>query len=268
MWVVRVLVLVVAVGLAAVGCSTTGGGGATASGPVLDARSEELLRAMSDLLARTPALSYTTTQVFERVRRSGERVTERSTKQVVLERPDGLWVRTQGDGQDGALWYDGKTISVQSNPRKAYATAPVQATLDQLIDYVGERLAVPLPTADLLYTSPYDSFVGRTTRGKYQGRAEVEGVACHRLAFEDEAVDWQICLADGARPLPRRLEILYKTDRGQPRVTVTFTEWNLAPAIPADAFTFRVPEGYERVRLVHMPRPNAAQAPGSAPTTK
>ena len=51
-------------------------------------------------------------------------------------------------------------------------------------------------------------------------------------------------------------------------MTVTFTEWNLAPAIPADAFTFRVPEGYERVRLVHLARPNAARAPGSAPTTK
>jgi hypothetical protein len=265
MWTARSFAIAVAVGLAAIGCSTTGGGGTTASGPVLDARSDELLRAMSDLLARTPTLSYTTSQVFERVRRSGERVTERSTKQVVLKRPDGLWVRTQGDGQDGALWYDGKTISVQSNPRKAYATAPIQATLDQLIDYLGERLAIPLPTADLLYSSPYASFVGRSTRGKYQGRADVEGVGCHRLAFEDEAVDWQICLEDGARPLPRRLEILYKTDRGQPRVAVTFTEWNLAPTIPADAFTFRVPEGYERVRLVHVARPSATQAPGSAP---
>jgi hypothetical protein len=223
---------------------------------------------MSDLLARTPALSYATTQVFERVRRSGARVTERTSKQVVLKRPDGLSVRTQGEGRDGVLWYDGKTISVQANSRKVYATAPIQATLDQLIDYVSERLAVPLPTADLLYSSPYDSLVGPTTRGKYQGRGDVEGVACHRLAFEDEAVDWQICLDDGARPLPRRLEILYRTDRGQPRVTVTFTEWNLAPAIAADAFTFRVPEGYERVRMVHVARPNGARAPGSAPTTK
>jgi hypothetical protein len=266
MWTSRFLAMI-AVGLVALGCSTTGGGSA-APGPVLDERSDQLLRAMSDLLARAPALSYTTSQVFERVRRSGERVTERTTKQVVLKRPDGLWVRTLGDGRDGALWYDGKSISVQSNARKAYATGPIQATLDQLIDYVGERLAVPLPTADLLYSSPYDSFVGSSTRGSYRGRADVEGVVCHRLAFEDEAVDWQICLDDGARPLPRRLEILYRTDRGQPRVTVTFTEWNLAPAIAADAFTFRVPEGYERVRMVHVARPNGARAPGSAPTTK
>jgi hypothetical protein len=259
--------MVVVVGLAALGCSTTGGSSA-APGPVLDERSDQLLRAMSDLLARAPALSYTTTQVFERVRRSGERVTERTSKQVVLKRPDGLWVRTLGDGRDGALWYDGKTISVQANARKMYATGPVQGNLDQLIDYVGERLAVPLPTADLLYSSPYESFVGRSTRGTYQGRAEVGGVACHRLAFEDEAVDWQICLDEGARPLPRRLEIVYKTDPGPPRVTVTFAEWNLAPAIAADAFTFRVPEGYERVRLVHVARPNGARAPGSAPATK
>jgi hypothetical protein len=267
MWVGRSLAMVVAVGLATLGCSTTGGGAAT-PGPVLDARSDQLLRAMSDLLARAPALSFTTTQVFDRVRRSGERVTERTTRQVVLKRPDGLWLRTEGDGRDGALWYDGKTISVQSNPRKVYAQGPIQGTLDQLIDYLGERLAVPMPTADFLYSSPYDSLVGPSTRGKYQGRGDVEGVACHRLAFEDEAIDWQICIEDGARPLPRRLEILYKTDRGQPKVTVTFTEWNLAPVIPADAFTFRVPEGYERVRLVHMARPNGAQAPGSAPTTK
>jgi hypothetical protein len=268
MWAPRAFAIaVVLVSLAAVSCSTTGGGSA-APGPVLDERSDQLLRAMSDLLARTPALSYTTTQVFERVRRSGERVTERTTKQIVLKRPDGLWVRTQGDGRDGALWYDGKTISVQSDTRKAYATGPVQGTLDQLIDYVGERLAVPLPTADLLYSSPYDSFVGPSTRGKYQGRADVDGVACHRLAFEDEAVHWQICLDDGARPLPRRLEILYKTDQGQPRVIVTFTEWSLAPAIPADAFTFRVPEGYERVRLVHLARPNGARPAGSAPAMR
>jgi hypothetical protein len=266
MWAVRSLAVAVVV-LAAFGCSTTGGGAAD-SGPGLDAESERHLRAMSDLLARTSALSYTTTQVFERVRRSGERVTELTTRQVVLRRPDGLWVGTRGDGRDGGLWYDGKTIAVQSNPRKVYALAPVQATLDQLIDYVGERLSVPLPTADLLYSSPYDSYVGRSTRGRYQGRADVEGVACHRLAFEDEAVDWKICIEDGARPLPRQLEIVYRTHQGEPRVTVTFTDWSLAPAIAADAFTFRVPEGYERIRLVHLARPGAAGAPAGGPATK
>jgi hypothetical protein len=51
-------------------------------------------------------------------------------------------------------WYDGKTLSAQANLKKAYAQAAMAGTLDDVMDYVGERLAVPMAIADVLHSSP------------------------------------------------------------------------------------------------------------------
>jgi hypothetical protein len=121
-----------------------------ADAPAIDVRADRLMRSLSDQLACTPALSFVTPEVLERIRRSGERLSVRYSREVVLRRPDSLWVRGKRDDRNGTLWYDGKTLSAQANLKKAYAQAAVAGTLDDVMDYVGERLAI----ADVLHSSP------------------------------------------------------------------------------------------------------------------
>jgi hypothetical protein len=191
-----------------------GPGKAQTGSPGLDPRADQLLRRMSDLLAASPTLGFRTSEVHERTRRSGERTELRLSRTVLLRRPDRLRMDISGPERDGVIYYDGRTVTFQGNRLKMYAQAPVPDHLDAAMDYLEERLAMATPVADLLHSTPYEAFVSADTAGTYVGRVEVDGTPCQELAFTDPAVDWRICIDDGARPLPRRLELVYKGGRG------------------------------------------------------
>jgi hypothetical protein len=69
------------------------------------------------------------------------------------------------------------------------------------------------------------------------------------------------------------MQITYKTEPGQPKTTVTYTNWNSSPQLAADTFTPKVPEGYERLKMMRHAtvvdeKAEAAAAAESAKTGK
>ena len=74
-------------------------------------------------------------------------------------------------------------------------------------------------------------------------------------------------MTDGAQPLPRRVVLTYKNERGQPQFSAEFAKWNLAPAIDDALFAVQPPKALQKVAfagaLARMP-----QSPPKAPPTK
>ena len=73
------------------------------------------------------------------------------------------------------------------------------------------------------------------------------GVACHRLAFANEWLEWQIWVDAENEPLPRKVVINYMDEPGEPKYTARFLSWNLAPELPDDLFRFEPPEGAQKM---------------------
>jgi hypothetical protein len=205
---------------------------------------------MSDTLSKAQAFSFETTETHDRVRRNGEKTQVQFTRQVVVRRPDKLTLHQSGADRDFNVWYDGKALTVVGNRQKIYAKTDVPNTLDAMLDYVSDRLDVPLVMGDVLYSNPYDSFIGEGTTGGWVSRTEINGRSCEQLRYEHKTVDFALSVASAAPVLPCRLEITYKDTPGQPVSRVSFDKWNLNAQVADTQFTATIPPNYEEIPIV------------------
>jgi len=138
------------------------------------------MRQMSDTLAKAHAFSFATTEILEGVWATGEKRTSHFSRKVTVRRPNRLFLELHGSAGTAlevAAYYDGKTASLESDVRKVWAQTDVPETLDEMLDDVARRFSLPLPFADVVYSSPYDGFLGANARGGFVGRETIDGHA-------------------------------------------------------------------------------------------
>lgn len=213
----------------------------------LEPRADELLREMSDLLSTTPRLSFAASEVRDVVGADGTVRQLAIDHSTYLERPDRLRRELIVDGNTATVVYNQGSMGVHGSRQSFYALAEVPPTLDEALDFLGQRLDMKMPIADLLYSSSYESYVDSTTTGQYLGEEMVEGTSCHHLAFQHPAIDFEMWVEDGDRPLPCKLVLSYKLDEGAPKSVLMFREWNLSPEFGESAFEYKPPDGYVRI---------------------
>jgi hypothetical protein len=209
-----------------------------------------MLRQMSQTVGSTQTFSYSTDEVREHVRPGGAKVENRFSRQVFVRRPNALAFVQKGQDRDSAAWYDGKQVTLVTHYNKTWARGPMPATLDEAMDFVSAEYAIQLPTADLLYSSPYDALMTADTTGGWVKVDKVDVRTCEHLSYSQSVVDWQIWLTQDDRRLPCQFQITYKTEPSQPVTRVTFHDWNQAPQVSDATFTAAIPEGYQRLKIM------------------
>ena len=215
--------------------------------PPLEPAALERMKAMSDLLKTAGSFTFTTVTDREQPSVGGPMLDFFIVSKVTVTRPNQLRIESQGDRFGASLWYDGKTVAIHANKSKFYGQAPAPATIDEAVQMLMDRLNTPLPVAGFLLKDPYARMMEGVTTAFDAGTGEVDGVMCRHLAFSEGDADWQVWIEEGAKPLPRRIAVTYKKYPGSPRVMATLSDWNLAPTIPAGAFTFVPPAGTTKV---------------------
>jgi hypothetical protein len=232
------LTLSAAVVLAATGCSRDPAPGTEEAG----AEGGRLMRRMSDALAGARAMQFTTSESLDSPGPPSERRVLRFTRSVTVRRPDALYFELKGAG-DTKLnvtgYYDGRTLSLRDDLQRVWAQTPAPATLDQMLDDVARRYSMPVPFADVVYSLPYEAFIGPETKGGFVGRETIDGVECAHLSYADTHVGVEVWIPSSGQPLPRRVEIVYKRVSGEPRARMDFTRWDLAPKVADATFTFQ-----------------------------
>ena len=95
------------------------------------------------------------------------------------------------------------------------------------------------------------------------------GGVCRHLAFTGVNADCQIWIADGPKPLPRKIVINFKTIAGSPQVTQIFSDWDLVSPISDSVFTFVAPDGASKI-VVNPKKPEDTSdgVPTEAPAKK
>ena len=233
------------------------------------AKGDALLREMSKKLSALQTFSYSADERREVVQPGGTKVEQRSSRQVTVRRPNAFTFTTKGDERDGVGWYDGKQVTFVSNRNKVWARGPMPPTLDEALDFLSAEYAVQMPTADLLYTSPYDAFMTKDTTGGWVDVQKVGDRTCDHLAYKHAAVDWELWLNESSK-LPCQVKLTYKNDPAQPVTIVTYSDFNEAPQGSDATFTAQIPDGYQRLKLmrhatVEDPKVEEAAAPAAEP---
>jgi hypothetical protein len=221
-------------------------------------RGDEIMRKMSDHLARARTFAVETTDTRTRGK-GGKEITVRTTRRLLVRRPDRLALRVGGD-MNLRGWYDGSKLTFVSDPQKVWARVNGAPTIDDTLDRMADRLAMPMPMADFLYSSPYEALVGTKSTGGYVGRETIDGVSCFHVAYTHPSVDWDLWVSENDDSLPKKFRVTAKTST-RPRTTeVMFDKWTFGVEAPDAAFAAEVPAGYEHIPVVV----GRAQTPASA----
>jgi hypothetical protein len=234
-------------------------------------RGDEIVRRMSDHLARARTFAVETTDTRTRAR-GGKEITVRTTRRLTVRRPDRLALRVTGD-MNLRGWYDGSKLTFVSDPQKVWARVNTPRTIDDTLDRLAEQLAMPMPMADFFYSSPYEALIGPESTGGYVGREPVDGVACVHVAYQHPAVDWDLWVPEKGDPLPKKFRITDKTSTRPRTAEVVFNGWTLGVVVTDATFVPEVPAGYERIPLVvgadevpaAVPSPSAPAASAPRP---
>jgi hypothetical protein len=216
---------------------------------LVDARADELVRQMSDRLARATSFSLEAEEVYDEVPDQSPRRQLTATRHVSVRRPDGLAGDVAGDALNRSVWYDGKAFSALDKEQNVWTSSAVPPTIDGALDWVFDRTGMVVPLADFVYADPYSRLMESVERGVYLGIHEAAGVPCYHLSFEQATIDWQLWIDAGKEPLPRKLVIAYKTEDEVPQYSVTIRKWDFEAKVPDEIFRFAPPPGTSRVEI-------------------
>jgi len=161
----RILILLAALGLAVPACR---GAAPSSAGPteppppliepelapgsrLIDPRADELVRQMSDRLARATAFALEAEEVYDEVPEHSPRRQLTNRRHVAMRRPDRLVGDAAGDALNRSFWYDGKVFSAHDKEQHVWTSGAVPPTVDEALDWVFEQTGTVIPLADFLY---------------------------------------------------------------------------------------------------------------------
>jgi hypothetical protein len=218
-----------------------------------EAQARSLLKAMSDYLAGQKAISFDYDSNLEIVSTQQQKIGLASSGTLTLNRPDKLHTTRTGGFANVEMVFDGKTLTLLGKNANLYAQVEAPGTIDQLVDVLRDKYHRPVPAADLLMSDPYKELMPLVTDVKDLGSGVIHGMECDHLAFRTKEVDWQIWIAQGARPYPCRYVITSKKVTGWPQYTLDITAWKVGSEVASDGFKLEVPADAKKLAADQVP---------------
>jgi hypothetical protein len=224
--------------------------------PSASERALTLLKQSADRLSAAKSFTVKTASSIESPSLGGPMITYFSGSTVAVQRPNKLMAKRNGDGKRFDLYSDGKTVTGVDPKLKLYARMDAPPTLDALVPAIMEKVGIPLPFADFLFSDVFAALTRDLTYSEALGTVNVNGVPCEHLLFAAPGIEWQIWLGPPKDPLPCRLAVTYLDDERRPRFMVTFSDWNLKARLPASRFEYTPAPNAKRIEF----RPHSANA--------
>jgi hypothetical protein len=211
-----------------------------------DARA--LLLSMAEFLGTTPQLSVTVHVGYDTMQSSGQKVEWNEVRTLALSRPSRLRMEAEkSNGSRSLVVFDGKAISAYDEAGRVYAQAAQPGGIDEALVYFIRDLRMRMPLAALLLSRAGTDLDRRVRSVEYVEKTGILGATAHHLVGRTDTVDFQVWIADGDHPLPRRIVLTYPGAPGQPQFRAQFVNWNVAPALPDSAFMFVPPTDASRI---------------------
>lgn len=178
----------------------------------------------------------------------GQKIQYGGTVDIVAHRPTQLKMVLKIGSAERQLYYDGSTMTLYSPNLKYYAQAAAPATIGEALAAAQNDYGIEIPLADLFTWGQDPSLAERVTSALAVGPETVGGQTCDHYAMRQEGVDWQVWIREGDDALPCKLVITSTHDSSMPQVTSVYT-WGDPTSGDSDAFTFKAPEGSQRIAL-------------------
>lgn len=217
----------------------------------IDARSREVLDAMSRFIDGLDQFSFTARVQYDRTAQSGQLVEVHEQHDVAVQRPGRLRATVLGEEGVRAVLLNDGTLTVVDPLTQQYFQADAPGTVEDAVDVMVVDLGLSLPNADFLYTNSAAILTADATSSEYLGVVLFDGGPCHHLAFARPGLSWQVWVAAGTHPTPRRISLHYVDQPGAPRFAATL-DWQLTEiAYDRSAFAFIPDDAMRPVQTIN-----------------
>lgn len=220
-----------------------------------------ILKGMCDRLSGAQALSFTAIASYESPARTGHPLAYASAFQVLLQRPNRLRVLMPGDGPPSEFYYDGTRMVAFAPQEGLAAVADAPPGIDAMLKQAFEQAAIYLPFTDLIVSDPCKDLTEGLVMAFVVGQSRViGGTTTDVIAIANRGVQGQLWIGAEDK-LPRLFRATYFDDPAVFRHAVAFTDWQINPTVPADAFASAAAA---QARPMAFRRPDApTPAPGA-----
>jgi hypothetical protein len=238
------------------------------SGPTLEPKAIEILKATSDRLAAAHSMTFTAAVSYESPTRQGPPLVYATQSDVTMVRPNKLRVITPGDGPASEFYYDGKVMMAYAPAEDLVAVADAPPTIDATLEAVFEKAGIYFPFTDVIVTDPYRDIADGLSLAYYVGQSHVvAGIITDIVAYVTNGVFIQAWVGADDK-LPRILRAIYLDDKLQQRHILVLSNWKINPDIAPDVFGTPAATTARHMTFAHpvAPPPGAMSPAGAAKT--
>ena len=246
----RILFLgLLALSLAAPAYAQTPAAGAPPAANAVDPASVQALKDMGTFLQTLKRFGVSTEVTGERVMADGQKLQHTATANLDVVRPNKLRAVMRSSRSQRELLFDGKTVTLYTPAQKYYSTVEFSGSIGDLIGRLEERFGVQIPLSDLFVWGTPAAQLDKFESALNAGQDIINGEVCDHYAFRQANIDWQIWIATGGKPLPRKIVITNRADEARPQ-SVTEINWNLKPTFTDAVFKFTPPKGSTKIEIL------------------
>jgi hypothetical protein len=225
----------------------------------------QVLQKMCDFLKSQQQFTYKAEVVDDQVYQDGKKLQYGIDMETFVRRPDRLRVNAVGDLVDKQFYFNGKTITLYDKDQNVYGILAVPPDIESALSKAHKEFGVRVALTDLASPNLWEIMNKRIKHSIYVGLHKVRGVSCHHLAFDGDKAHVQIWIDAGDKPIPRKVVMTAPQAPGSPEWMAYLYDWNFAPQLQDNLFTFTPPEGAERIKFIPV---KAAPAPKTKPGKK
>lgn len=216
-----------------------------------DRQAMDILQNMARTLAEAKQFSVTLRSSYDALQENGQRIEFGAVREIQVKRPDNLRVDLeQSDGDQRILVFGGKQILIYNVTENVYAETEKVGSVDDAINYIVGVLKTPLPLARMFQTNLSAKLEQLVEEIDYVELNKLTDIPTDHLAVRTRDVDFQIWIAQGKEPLPRRIVITYKNSKGEPQFRADFSNWNISAKGVKRPFTFIPPKNAEQIPFI------------------
>lgn len=162
--------------------------------------------------------------------------------------PDKLFAEWQSDRQLRRLYYDGRKLTLVSPLAGYYATTDQTGSVADVLQRISDKYGIVFPLPDLFLWAWSTEPAQGVTAAMNVGPAMIVKAPTDQYLFRQGDVDWQVWIARGGQPLPRKIVVTDRTDPTRPSYAALL-QWNPGVALPDDHFTFVPPSAAQKIEF-------------------
>jgi hypothetical protein len=214
----------------------------------VDPQAVAALARMSAYLRSIPAFQIDLRTQRDDVDVYGQLITLSGEATYKIRQPDAFFIDLRLPTLTRQYVNDGKTVTIFDPTAGYYGKFGALPSIRSSLQLAEQRYGATVPLQDLFTWTEGDAKAKALTSAHVVGRDQIAGQAASHYAFRQPGTDWQIWIADGAKPVPLRIIIVDSDDPARPQFQADLA-WDTAPTFAADTFAFKPPPNARATEL-------------------